>query len=103
MDSKLQDTAWYNDCYYKKKQMGTMQRNKNDGKDSASVADSNFSFPFSHCQYSIPLILTKNLSHNLACFMSIFNKGTLYHVLNFYKRRKDLLSVLCKKDFVHYF
>ena len=49
MDSKLQDTAWYNDCYYKKKQMGTMQRNKNDGKDSVSVADSDFSFPFSHC------------------------------------------------------
>ena len=50
MDSKLQDTAWYNDCYYKKKQMGTvMQRNKNDGKDSDSVADSDFSFPFSRC------------------------------------------------------
>ena len=41
IDSKLQDTAWYNDCYYKKKQMGAvMQRNKNDGKDFNSVADS---------------------------------------------------------------
>ena len=50
MDSKLQDTICYNDCYYKMKQMGpVMQGNKNDGKDSDSVADSDFSFPFSRC------------------------------------------------------
>ena len=50
MDSKLQDKTCYNDFYYKIKQMGTvMQGNKNDGKDSTSVADSDFSFPFSPC------------------------------------------------------
>ena len=50
MDSRLQDTTCYNDCYYEMKQMGTvMQGNKNDYKDSDSVADSDFSFPFSRC------------------------------------------------------
>ena len=50
MDSNLQDTKYYNDCYYKMKQMGTgMQDNKNDGKDSDSVADLDFFFPFSRC------------------------------------------------------
>ena len=50
MDSRLQDTTCYNDCYYKMKQMGTvMQGNKNDYKESDSVADSDFSFPFSRC------------------------------------------------------
>ena len=50
MDSRLQDTTCYNDCYYKMKQMGTVtQGNKNDYKDSDSVADSDFSFPFSRC------------------------------------------------------
>ena len=29
--------------------------------------------------------------------MSIFNKGALYHILNFYKRRKDLLQVLYER------
>ena len=50
MYSKLQDTTCYNDCYYKMKQVSTvMQGNKNDGKDSDLVADSDFSFPFSRC------------------------------------------------------
>ena len=40
MDSKLQDTTCYNDCYYKIKQMGkVIQGNKNDCKGSDSVAD----------------------------------------------------------------
>ena len=60
IDSKLQDTACYNDCFYKMKQMvRVIEVNKKDVKDSDSVADSDFSFLFSYCLYSIPLILTK--------------------------------------------
>ena len=41
MDSKLQDTACYNDCFYKMKQMvRVMEVNKKNVKDSDSVADS---------------------------------------------------------------
>ena len=47
MDSKLQDKACYNDCYYKMKRMVTViEVNKKDVKDSDSVADSGFSFLF---------------------------------------------------------
>ena len=50
MDSRLQDTACYNDCYYKMKQMvRVMEVNKKHVKDSNSVADSDFSFLFSRC------------------------------------------------------
>ena len=50
MDSKLQDAACYNDCFYKMKQMvRVMEVNKNDVKDSDSVADSDSSFLFSRC------------------------------------------------------
>ena len=50
MDSKLQDTACYNDCYYKMKQVvRVMEVNKKDVKDSDSVADSDCSFLFSRC------------------------------------------------------
>ena len=50
IDSKLQDTACYNDCFYKMKQMvRVMEVNKKDVKDSDSVADSDFSFLFSRC------------------------------------------------------
>ena len=50
MDSKLQDKACYNDCYYKMKQMVTViEVNKKNVKDSDSVADSDFSLIFSRC------------------------------------------------------
>ena len=61
IDSKLQDTACYNDCFYKMKQMvrvievnkkdvkDLIQLQIQDVKDSDSVADSDFSFLFSRC------------------------------------------------------